>query len=522
MKTFGQIAGGVGLLLLLTSPVSYFIQGAQAAGFAAALGVGLVGAWFVTHRQEAAEIGNRLFFFGSSALYGVLGLAFLVALNFTVSQRNKTWDLTAKKLNSLSPQTVNVLQELKSPVKIIAFAEQPISTVEQLVKKYAAANPLVSFEFKDPNRANDLTRKYDVRKGQLAAVLIKNPGPEETHQLVNLGNLAQPADGEQTLTNALIKLSTVGQQKLYFIQGHGELALKAAPGQTEVGEEMPRGLNALTRDLENDGYSPEPLNLLERGEVPPDASAIVIAHAKTKFSDREKGLLERYLEAGGRVVYLADINSEPDLDSLLASYGIQVNPGIVADSKMNAGQPYAVVAPSFGDSDIARPLKKQEVPVVAVQARALTVLREGLATGVTASPVVLTGPNAWEDLQGTETPTLDSGERSGQLPLVVQSTRPTPNAQDKRTSEARLVVLGDATLAMEGYSHAPNRDLVLNTIAWTTQQAQKITIRPPDRDTSTIDLDQSRFNIIRLVTLQVLPTVLLAIGIAISRTRRAR
>lgn len=523
MNTLGKIAGGVGLLLVLTSIIT-FTQTTTGGLIKVVLGAALLGLWFTTNKSEASNLGSSLFFYGSSALVAAIVLASLVAANFIVNKRGRTWDLTSKKLYSLSPQTVNVLKELKDPIKVICFSEKPIPTVEDLMRRYQNETDKITFDFKDPNRANDLTKKYDVRQGQLAAVLIKNPGPTETHQLVNLGALAAPTDGEQTLTNALVKLNSVGQQKLYFVEGHGELPLEGPAQDPMMGPQQAQApsLALVKRNLEDDGYAPSSFNLTERGEVPTDASAVAVVAPTSPFTEREVKLLESYLERGGRLVYFAAQAHDSGLEPLLAKYGVQVEPGMVADEKQNAGQPYALITGSYGDSDIVRPLKQAKTGVVFLATRGLTLLKEGILAGVTSNPLVLSSPFAWIETAPSEQPVLDSGERSGQIVLASVATRDTRSAADKRADEARLVVFGDSELLTQTFRLPQNRDMVLNAFAWTTAQMQRITIRPPDRETSTLEIDQDKFGNIRLIVMDLLPTLLLALGLTIARTRRAR
>ncbi len=60
----------------------------------------------------------------------------------------------------------------------------------------------------------------------------------------------------------------------------------------------------------------------------------------------------------------------------------------------------------------------------------------------------------------------------------------------------------------------------MNAIAWATAQVQKITIRPPDRDISTLDLDPRTMAKIRFVATDLLPLALLGLGLAIWLARR--
>ena len=62
----------------------------------------------------------------------------------------------------------------------------------------------------------------------------------------------------------------------------------------------------------------------------------------------------------------------------------------------------------------------------------------------------------------------------------------------------------------------------MNAVGWTTSQIQKISIRPPDRDLSTLDLSGELFSRLVFLSIDVFPTLLIAIGIAIYVSRKSR
>ena len=55
---------------------------------------------------------------------------------------------------------------------------------------------------------------------------------------------------------------------------------------------------------------------------------------------------------------------------------------------------------------------------------------------------------------------------------------------------------------------------------WTSTQVQKITIRPPDRDISTINIDDQMMARIQFISIILLPQLMIALGIAIRVARR--
>ncbi len=517
-KTLSTVAGAIGLLLTLTSVITLFVTVGSLSLFVTKLGIGLslLVVWAITAKRNDSALIRSAFFFSSSVGLLVAFIALLTGANFIVAKKAPTWDLTAKRVFSLAPQTMKTLENLKQPVKVIAFVEGPIpEPLETFFQRYASVSDKFTYEFKDPRKAPDLTLKYQIRQGQPAAVLIAG----EQHTMLNLQRLGMAQIAEQELTNGLIKLETVGAQKLYFVVGHGEVPLEPT-AQTE--EAVAQSLVAIKRLLGDEGYAPEGLNLVQRGEVPRDASALVIAGARTSFSGGEIKLIDDYLEHGGRLLYFAEAQVVSGLEPLLAEYGVVIEPGIVADAKVNPDQPYGVYTPFFGEHEIVRALAAQQMNVVFATTRALTVLREGALDNVLAVPLVLTTPYAWVDLNPGEKPQPEEGERVGQMPLALAITRRV-SAPNPITGEARIVVFGDSDILAGTLGITPaNLNLVLNSFAWATQQIQKITIRPPDRDISTIDLTDAQLDTVRLLAMDVFPTALLAIGLSIWLTRRSR
>ena len=100
-------------------------------------------------------------------------------------------------------------------------------------------------------------------------------------------------------------------------------------------------------------------------------------------------------------------------------------------------------------------------------------------------------------------------------------TRDTKAAPSTRFDEGRLVVMGDSEILLDpNWGHEPNRNLVMNALGWASNQVTKITIRPPDREVSTLELDAATLSGIRFVTTDLLPLSLLGIGLAIWLARR--
>lgn len=526
MKTLGKIAGGLGLLVLITSPFTLIVTSGVAAGVKAGVGVALILVWLLTRPPRVTEAavpgamgaGARAgFFYTSSAMMLIVVVGLLAAVNFIAAKRGKTWDLTSRQIHSLAPQTLQALKALKAPVKALAFlpgGHAARDDFEPFLKKYADADERFTFEFKDPLKSPDLVAKYGLRQGQLPLILVQGSGAEETFT-----NLGSDGLGEEALTRALVKLSTVGTQKVYLVVGHGEWTY-AQRAQTSL--EDPTNFTSASRfkaGLVPEGYAPEELNLAQSRDIPRDASLLIIAAPGVKYTEREVKLVEDYLAQGGRVLYFAEQGREAGLDGLLARYGVQVDNGVLTEDRNN---PYVIVTSSYAEHEVTRPLVERQLNSQFATARGISLLKEGVEKDVTVTPLVTTMPDAWEETTPqVENPNLDSGEKAGAIPVVVASVRDTSAAPNKRFDQARLVVFGDAQFITDGLiGHEPGRNLVMNAVGWASNQLRNITIRPPDRDLSTIDLDDATLGTIRFLAMDVMPVLLAGVGLAIWLTRR--
>jgi ABC-type uncharacterized transport system involved in gliding motility auxiliary subunit len=99
-----------------------------------------------------------------------------------------------------------------------------------------------------------------------------------------------------------------------------------------------------------------------------------------------------------------------------------------------------------------------------------------------------------------------------------------PPAKSERGG--RLVIIGDADFAADGYlDDLGNRDLVLNSISWLTDEEALIARRPKEiaeiaRPLSPLVLTRRQAHLIFFVAVMVVPGLLLLTGIVVVVRRR--
>jgi hypothetical protein len=491
----------LGAVVLLTTPFTYLFTAPATwvVWLKAALGAALLLlSWLLGSGGERPTVrGLR------EGLIVLIALAAVLALNLAAQRLALQWDLTRERIHSLAPQTQAVLAGLPQPVQVTALvpdshpAREPL---EQLLSEYArASHGKLSFGAVDPRKSPQAASRFGLRQGEMAVVLERKDGARTSLAAVS----------EAELTQALLRLSRSRGLRAYFVQGHGEPPPELEP---PIANDHPP-LRGLSRALVQEGYALQLLDL--RREVPPNADVVLVIGPQSAFTREEVEHLNRFLERGGSLGLFVEPNVVTGLEELLVRWGIVLDPGVVAEPPApGVESPYEVVTSSYGEHPISRVLQQGQLAVTLVTARGLTLLRQGLAAGVVAEPVVFSGPSAWEESQGDASPAPSSGEKVGRLILSAAS----------RGEGTRVFVLGDADLVRDVlWGNEPNRNLVLSAIAWLADPNEAgVALRPVDRGASSLELSVSALRQLRFWSVDVVPLVLFALAMLGTRLRRSR
>jgi len=451
----------------------------------------------------------------------VLGI--LVAINYIGSKQNKRWDLTANKQFSLSDQSRNVVSKLDSPMQVQVFAQEPqFPRYQERIKEYEYASSKISTEYIDPEKKPSVAKQNNIDR--MPTIVFNYKGRSER---VN-------ADAEQDLTNAIIKVVSGQQRKVYFTQGHGEKDTTSSERD---------GYNTIASALGRENYGVEKLTIAQQGSVPDDASVVVVAGPKTDFFAPEMEALKKYLDKQGKLLLELDppdkLDSPPltNLIALAHDWGIQAGNNVVVDVSgmgrlIGTDASVPVVAPPYPSHAIAQRLSLLTAFPLAREASPVS----GGVNGHVAQTFIETGPRSWAEtdlksLMTTGAVSLDEakGDKKGPVPLgsavsasAAPATPPKPGEADAPKPETRVAVIGDSDFAANGTLGVPgNRDLFMNTIGWLSQQDNLISIRPKDADDRRITLTATQESNIFWLSLLIIPGFVFGAGVMTWFKRRA-
>lgn len=506
-KYIGRILAVIGLVLLLSSVLTFLIGAPTMAVGKVALALVLFVVYAVTN---FGDLGNSAtskgtFFYLVSALSAVAVAGLLVAANYIAAKHPKTWDLTKNQIHTLSPDTVKTLEGLSQEVTAYGFyrgGEGGYAALNELFGKYAARSKNFKYEFVDPLKDPVKAQQFGVREGG-PRVVVKQGATESRFQDLN----------EEALTNAIVKVTHASAKKIYFVTGHGE---------ADADDSGPAGYSEVKKRMENEGLKAEKINLATATTIPQNAQALVIAGPSKPFHPGEADVVRKYLDAGGKAFIMVEPQVPNGLDDLLRAYNVEADDALVIDpiSRLfGTSEAFPVVQNYNAQSEITKDFR---LNTVFPTARPLTLLHED--PSAVAQPLALSMASAWGELdpQGGEVK-RDENEKGGPFPLVATVTKATASAENKRSDEARLVVAGDRDFATNKFRTASgNEDFFLNCLNWLSEQTDRITIRPRMRDASRLYLTDTQQASIFFLAIDVLPVTLLVIGLVVWVTRRSK
>jgi ABC-type uncharacterized transport system involved in gliding motility auxiliary subunit len=444
----------------------------------------------------------------------LLILVLAVVITFLSDRHYFRWDLTASGEHTLSDQTLQALKTIKEPIKAIAFvkeASEEASNVKKLLASYQYQLKGMSVEFVDPDRDPALTRQYDIQA--LNTVVLQGFGRTQ---------IVKTPD-EESLTNALVRLSKGATEKVYWVTGHGERPFDST---------APESLATIQKNLSSQSYQFEELNLAQK-EIPSDAALVVVAAPEKDLFPEEVTSLKRFLNKGGSLLIFLEPYQDGGLKDFLREYGIVITSDVVVDkmSRVMGGDFLLPMIVTYGDHEITRNFRLLSFFSVA---RSVEIDKGVKKKGLTLTNLALTSQESWSEMDGEALKQgkarLDPEDRQGPISLAVITELDPKEAkgdegkeEDKITGEGKLVVFGDADFVSNKFiSLAGNSELITNTINYLVGRKDLITIPEKQRPADQLMLSRNQGLLLFWIPVVVIPLMVILLGVAVWRKRRAR
>ena len=458
-----------------------------------------------------------------SATYIMVVVACLVAVNYLADRYNKTFDLTKDQLYSLSDQTLKILGDLDSDLKIYYFDQSPRFPEAQMnLVRYQNASHRVTVDYIDPDARPELAQAMNIRT--YGTVLVEAGANREE---------ATSTDEEQ-LTNAIIKLLKGEEKTACIVTGHGE----ADTSDTERD-----GFSAAESAIKDANYETQVVSLFENPEVPSNCTMLILPGPDKTYFEPEIDSIKAYVEGGGRALIMLDNKASPDLVEMVSAWGVRVRDELVIE--------LSPVGRIFGGGPLAALVGDYEShPITEVMGNTVSLLP--MSRGVEAGDAV----GGWDvqnlfrstggsvattdyEIEDMELrPNLDNA-REGPITLAAAATHDVPDtpqdtagdssdendsaaeAGEEDEKQARVVVVGTSQFSRNAsLGRGGNVDLLLNMLNWLSSDEDLISIRPKDPESTPLNLSQSEMTRIFWLSVVIFPLAIVSMGVRVWWVRR--
>ena len=474
-------------------------------------------------------LGRRqLKYGGNTFLLVVAVLGILVFANYFVSRHTKRFDLTKDQRFSLSDQTKKVVGGLKQEIKLVYFQRsRDMARGQDRLKEYQALSPRLKTEYIDPVQSPAKAQAYDVRGPW--PILVVERG-EKRERVTN--------DGEQDITNALIKITRDRKKTVCLLEGEGERSSE------DSGE---RGFSGVKSSLTKALYEVKSVFLMREKTVPKDCTILIVGGPEKDLLPETTAAIKDFVKGGGKALVMVEAELKehyPNLVALLKGWNIEAGNDVVVDvSGMGQLFGFSELAPLAIEYPYHAITKDFRLPTLYGGARSVEA-GKGSVEGVSASDLVKTSAQSWaeSDLTLKGSIQYDEGkDRKGPVALAAAATvkgpapapspspspsgspspaaspaaSPAPVVEEVKAPEGRVVAVGDADFASNSLlGFQGNQDFFLNTVAWLAEDADLISIRPKEPENQAMFLEAYKVQNVKWAALVLIPGFFVVAGVA--------
>lgn len=480
-----------------------------------------------TEAQRASR--RRMLHSGAYAsVLAVIVLVVVILVNLVINAvptKYTEFDISTGQMFTLSETTVSMMKSLDKDVTAYFLAEtgNEDTNISRILDRYAGESSHFTWQQRDPALYPTFADQYDAGDASTNSVIIVCG---DNHTVVDYSDMydydyssnysyTMNFDAENALTTAIAQVTRENSYTMYALTGHGESSLGSD----------------FTDTLANAGVTVTDLNL-NTGEIPSDAAALIINVPQADLSDLDADALRGYLSDGGKVIVATSLLYDtPNLDAVLAEYGMERQAGLLVETDANYyAYRYAgtYLLPSIKSNDITSGMA-DGMYVFAPSAQGIITLddtdasqteetAEG-ASGLTHTALLSTSVNAYSMLDYETATVLQKGDNdpTGSFDLAVA-------AEDESTG-AQLVWINCGNIFLDEINAAVsggNAQFLGSIVNWMNGEENNVVIDAKSMSAETLTIPSGVVAPLGVLFVFLIPLVFLVAGIFISVVRRRR
>ncbi len=260
----------------------------------------------------------------------ILGaIALLISVNImmvNLPQKNMKFDMTQRRLFSISEETKQILNGLEEEVCIYVIGDKELVDlgVSIYLDDYSRHSSKIKVEYKSDVNDPLFYKAYSETALYRSSMIIEYKGD---HRIVNFydcyeyqytgqGNTVTGVDIEGQVTAAISSMLSGEKNVVYELTGHDEICML----ESRITARMSKG-----------GYVYDSLNLVEKGTIPEDADCIIVSSPYYDLTKDEIDELKRFSAAGGDLILFMSMPSSdfynsmtPNYDAFIETYGVEI------------------------------------------------------------------------------------------------------------------------------------------------------------------------------------------------------
>ena len=461
-------------------------------------------------------------------------IAIVVLINSAVQSLNLTpIDCTSNKEYTLTNESKDRVKNIENDINIYFVGYEESATQVSLARQYNKANKKINVEIIDANERTDIASKYNVTNDS-NAIIVENGEKSKTlysDDLYTYGTSGTVDITEEKITSAILNVTSDKIANIYFLSGYSDYSL-----------EYSGGMYYLSSYLKDEVLNYQTLDMLVKGAIPDDCDTLVITTPNKDFDELTTNEITKYINNGGKILWLnssyAEAKDLPNVNKILALYGInpfEVGYVYETDEARTALGYASCIVEDLGSTDIAKNLTN----TVLLNATKINVNKNELSNlGVTEEDIISTSSKSYFRKNVSNTSSGTDGDEQGGFTLGGIFTKTISNETEENADEASdenkitstLVIFGDNNFVSDmqisrqvnpAIFLANNKDLMLNSIAYLTNNDQDITIRKDYTATSQLTAtDGQKLTIIRIIYL--VPIAIILLGFVVWNIRKGR
>lgn len=256
--------------------------------------------------------------YGKNLSNNIIGFFLLFCIiclvNYIAFKNPLVFDLSKRKLNTLSEQTNKIVKTIEDKTEFILFSNKvDEQNIRSFLKLFSNINNKISISYYDPEIRPDLVAAHGVTISP--SVVIKNS--KRSVIVTKMQELA--------LTNGVIKSMRENDPQICF-------------SYTPLMEETKdTGYSGLLHILKNSAFNLKVVDLLKVKEIPSSCQVFTILAPQNDFMESSFKKIKTYYDGGGVITtaFFPQFNGDklPKLRKFYADNGIAISNDIVIDTK---------------------------------------------------------------------------------------------------------------------------------------------------------------------------------------------